>query len=495
MLRPVSPSFVLIFLLLPGWRLCEGEHYSGFGWKFPTTQNPTKGNTDPWREFHFDLDPTPSNNNDLPSQGGNLTTTKNNNNNNLQSGLPTNDESTTAKNDYKTSEGDLQWKFRAKRDFDAIMENMAQVDMSLFEQNIDKMRVLLNNVTNTTAVADTMLAPYWPFGAKMYKTLVDVVPQTYDEAKAACEAEGAVLPTPKDQTELSRLTRNLFPWLLQDSAWLGLRRNATAGEHHWVWGDGEPLGGWQRWGVGVDCYRDFLQPQVEWLPSISLRQRNEFPRPAVQPPMCPTERLNCAHMGAGGTWTKATCDNKAKGICERPVPGCESVRPREVFRVVTNSRMSVYSKWEEVASSNWAQWNVKEVIVELFKNHSSVVKLVFDGKGTDHLNWFSSETLLVAPWTDLNHPTFFSIKGGEKDARRFFIHQDYLGCSFDRGWLAVLESQNPPCAWERPHGYTDHNLPIILYSKSPGKVNWARDPQDVGVADTMTVSIVECLKM
>ncbi|CAH1265728.1 Hypp3233 [Branchiostoma lanceolatum] len=328
-----------------------------------------------------------------------------------------------------------------------------------------------------------MLVPYQRLGAKMYKALDTAV--TYDEAKAACEADGAILPTPKDMATQDRLTRHLVP-RLSTSAWLGLRLDAAV--EQWVWNDGEPLGGWTQWGGGTECE---LEPLVEWVPSISLEQEDVWIKPQIQPPMC--EPLKCAYMDAEGIWYKAACDSKANGICERPVPGCipERLR-REVFRVERNSGVPVYNTWQKVGSDSWAQWNVQEVTVELFENHNSVLKLVFDGKGTDHMSWFSPDKLLSAPWTDLDRPFFFSIKGAQKTDRRFFIHGHYYGCAHDRGWLAVLESKNPPCSWERPHGYTNDDLPIILYSTLLGRVTWEQAPYDVGVADFMTVSILEC---
>ncbi|XP_078596443.1 uncharacterized protein LOC144873219 [Branchiostoma floridae x Branchiostoma japonicum] len=468
----LSPSSVLILLLLAGWP-CEGETYRSdisFDAKFSSDGDLVEGNSS--FEWQFSSD-------------GNVTSGN--------SSFPKNGNSTRTKNDCEKSNKSLEWKFAAKVNIgepSTIMETLTRVlaELSLFEQHLGATRVLLDRVRHQTAIATEVLAPYQRLGAKMYKLLDTIL--TYEEAKAACEAEGATLLATKDKATQDGLTRHRAHWLSQ-STWLGLRKNPTAAEEQWVWSDGGPLGGWTQWGGVANCL-----PDPDWLESISisLEDGDEWLRPQIEPPRCPEGQLNCTYLTAEGFWYKASCDSKANGICQRPVPGCKSARPREVFRVERSSGMPVYSTWQRVGLDIWAEWNVQEVIVELFKDHTSVLKLVFDGKGSDHMSWFSPDNVLSAPWTDLIEPTFFSIQGDRRNDRLFFINERYYSCEYDQGWLAVLESETPPCAWERPHGFTNDDLPIILYSTAPWKVTWEQvsGVNYVGVADFVTVSIVEC---
>ena len=49
----------------------------------------------------------------------------------------------------------------------------------------------------------------------------------------------------------------------------------------------------------------------------------------------------------------------------------------------------------------------------LYENGEEVVALVFDGTGSDNINWFSHSRLISSPWTDLkmSNPNYFSMEG------------------------------------------------------------------------------------
>ena len=50
-----------------------------------------------------------------------------------------------------------------------------------------------------------------------------------------------------------------------------------------------------------------------------------------------------------------------------------------------------------------------------YEEGEEVVSIVFDGVGSDKINWFSQSRLISSPWTDLETSTtnFFSIVGDE----------------------------------------------------------------------------------
>ena len=51
----------------------------------------------------------------------------------------------------------------------------------------------------------------------------------------------------------------------------------------------------------------------------------------------------------------------------------------------------------------------------LYEEGEEVVSMIFDGSGSDKINWFSHSRLISSPWADLKTSTtnFFSIGGDE----------------------------------------------------------------------------------
>ncbi|XP_022093381.1 uncharacterized protein LOC110980745 [Acanthaster planci] len=99
-------------------------------------------------------------------------------------------------------------------------------------------------------------------------------------------------------------------------------------------------------------------------------------------------------------------------------------------------------------------------------------ELIFDGTGSDILNWFTKDRLISSPWKDLNSSSEINFFGIEGDVffqhRRFFINHKYGSCPWDYGWLIVVDSlEMNGCDWERSQAY-----PIILCSTAEGYVRW-----------------------
>ncbi|CAH1250446.1 Hypp8858 [Branchiostoma lanceolatum] len=142
----------------------------------------------------------------------------------------------------------------------------------------------------------------------------------------------------------------------------------------------------------------------------------------------------------------------------------------------------------------WETLGVQLVKVSLYtyRQGTEVRDLIFDGRDSDKLNWFSKERLISSPWTDLKTETtnLFSIPGevANRDApRSFYINRNYDGCPNDNGWLVVVESSGY-CDWEK----RDQRVPHILFSRKSTHVNWTTGGDDVGTADVMVVSIKTC---
>ncbi|XP_064603694.1 uncharacterized protein LOC135469096 [Liolophura sinensis] len=87
-------------------------------------------------------------------------------------------------------------------------------------------------------------------------------------------------------------------------------------------------------------------------------------------------------------------------------------------------------------------------------------RIVFDGKGTDRLSWFSTNRRLSSPWPDLNGHTGDPYSINYMPDKTFAIKQFAIGCMMS-GWMVVVEEGNT-CTWSTdPFSY-----PQFLYSPS-----------------------------
>ncbi|XP_022111711.1 uncharacterized protein LOC110990945 [Acanthaster planci] len=135
--------------------------------------------------------------------------------------------------------------------------------------------------------------------------------------------------------------------------------------------------------------------------------------------------------------------------------------------------------------------NVRRVKLSLCDFIGCRAEVLFNGTGSDILNWFTKDRLISSPWEDLKSTgvNFFSIEGDTVLDRRFFINDIYGGCPNDVGWLAVVESKTQAaCEWERYSAY-----PVIVYSAAAGKVRWqdllTTGANTVGRADYLTIHV------
>ncbi|XP_038065886.1 uncharacterized protein LOC119735979 [Patiria miniata] len=159
--------------------------------------------------------------------------------------------------------------------------------------------------------------------------------------------------------------------------------------------------------------------------------------------------------------------------------------------------MGVSGSWrDESLHDGWksGELNIRRVKLSVGDFKGRRVDLIFDGTGTDIHNWFSQERLISSPWEDVESstPNYFGVEGDTVEDRRFFINNNYGGCSIDQGWLVVTESNSgTDCEWERPS--EEHPYPIIHYSKSASKVVWHNvlnaGDVTVGRADFLTIHV------
>ena len=135
-----------------------------------------------------------------------------------------------------------------------------------------------------------------------------------------------------------------------------------------------------------------------------------------------------------------------------------------------------YIPFRNYAVDLWQNLRISLVRVALFdENDKEVAFLLFDGAGSDKMNWFSKERLLDSSWGQLRYDSalnFFSIAGDTSNVRRFFINVRYSSCPIDHGFLMILDGNSPrPCDYEKRLGQTTR----ILYSKYPGGTRWSSE--------------------
>ncbi len=115
--------------------------------------------------------------------------------------------------------------------------------------------------------------------------------------------------------------------------------------------------------------------------------------------------------------------------------------------------------------------------------------MIFDGQGSDQMNWFSPGRLISSPWTDLPggiqfdsgaEGIHFSIEGYER-IRIFYINYSHGGC-YPSGRTMVTTNT---CPWEKPIRTGSSKF---LYSALKTRATWGREGQ-MGDADVMAVFI------
>lgn len=226
------------------------------------------------------------------------------------------------------------------------------------------------------------------------------------------------------------------------------------------------------------------------------------------------------------------CKNKNKNQCSpyqltvAPPPDyCEIVKRNPewtlVFKAISGNGERVYDAWKKDLSKltscdaglgclseddtintisptskhltsqlikQWTSLNIQKVKLELYSEGNVVMQLVFNGEGSDSMDWFNNRRLMYSTYEDMHKNSvynYFSIQGYiTNDARRFHINSEYHGCPGDVGWLTVVDSDpTGRCGWE-----TDRPRPQFLYSKSKTMRNW--NSGDIGLADMLAIFIL-----
>ncbi|XP_072017681.1 uncharacterized protein [Amphiura filiformis] len=137
---------------------------------------------------------------------------------------------------------------------------------------------------------------------------------------------------------------------------------------------------------------------------------------------------------------------------------------------------------------DWETRDIDKVMVVLLDNTGvELLTLLFNGTGSNSLDWFSKDRLLSSPYDDIySEPqNYFSVKGEKLPTyeRRWFINRNYGGCDVENGWMVVAYDFTPGCDWDRKN-----LLPAFLYSLKTTYINWDHDT-DVGEASIFAIFV------
>ena len=135
--------------------------------------------------------------------------------------------------------------------------------------------------------------------------------------------------------------------------------------------------------------------------------------------------------------------------------------------------------------NNWDD-RIEEVAFAVYSSGQMVAHILFEGIGTDSMNWFTESRIISSSWTDIKDysKNYFSIGGDTNTvngpiARRFFINSVYNSCPSDRGWFMVVDQREDPCPM-----FQKSNYPTFFYSKNNLIATWG-DPTTIEEADVM----------
>merc|ERR1712062_513124 len=134
--------------------------------------------------------------------------------------------------------------------------------------------------------------------------------------------------------------------------------------------------------------------------------------------------------------------------------------------------------------------NIEQVAFVVYKEDQRVAQIIFNGKGTDNMNWFTEARILSSSWTDItvdHTKNYMSIHGDQETGvkRPFYINQKYHGCPDDVGWFVAVDSHDV-CAWANGPSPTP-TYPRFLYASKNVETNWTTG--DVGEADSFLVFV------
>ncbi|XP_062597165.1 uncharacterized protein LOC134258633 [Saccostrea cucullata] len=90
---------------------------------------------------------------------------------------------------------------------------------------------------------------------------------------------------------------------------------------------------------------------------------------------------------------------------------------------------------------DWEEINVNRVKFQVIIDDTNTQEVVFDGRTTDNINWFTASRILSSTWQDVTSDgqfNYFTLEGHQENFvnRQFYISREHAGCPNDKGWFA-----------------------------------------------------------
>ncbi|XP_055889379.1 uncharacterized protein LOC106073842 [Biomphalaria glabrata] len=133
---------------------------------------------------------------------------------------------------------------------------------------------------------------------------------------------------------------------------------------------------------------------------------------------------------------------------------------------------------------NWT--DISQVALVLFKDNVKVKQVIFDGAGSNYMNWLTKARVLDSSWSDMKTQVsnIFSIDGNIRpDLKRvFLLNSVYGGCPNDVGWFVAVDMETDGCNWAK-----NPDFPMFLYSMSNERENY--NSVNISTADYFAIFV------
>ncbi|XP_041476506.1 uncharacterized protein LOC121424795 [Lytechinus variegatus] len=132
--------------------------------------------------------------------------------------------------------------------------------------------------------------------------------------------------------------------------------------------------------------------------------------------------------------------------------------------ILTSTSVSYKSSEANTYNTN----SLQQIKFAFYSGGVEMRSLTFETSGTSRTNWFHTNYMSYAPYSDIYTDTknYQSMAG--TGHRRFFINRHYGGCSGDAGWVVISDyGSSSGCTWDNYY-----SKPFFIYSAASTYQTW-----------------------